>query len=173
MDDSNQQMTQDQMYAASSEVNVPAPSYDKLEPSQPNSMSGIVYASFFQRLLAALIDAIIVGFGMQIITRLFGLMGDSGVTLGSLVSLAFSFTYAVYFISQRGQTPGKQIIGIRVQDISTGQNLDVISAIVREVIGKFILSMVLLLGYFWMLWDDKKQTWHDKLAKSVVVKVNK
>jgi uncharacterized RDD family membrane protein YckC len=55
--------------------------------------------------------------------------------------------------------------------MDTGQNLDVISAILREVVGKFISSLILLLGYFWMLWDPKKQTWHDKIAKSVVVKV--
>ncbi len=27
----------------------------------------------------------------------------------------------------------------------------------------------LLLGYLWMLWDPEKQTWHDKLATTVVV----
>ena len=26
-----------------------------------------------------------------------------------------------------------------------------------------------LLGYFWMLWDREKQTWHDKFANDVVV----
>ena len=25
------------------------------------------------------------------------------------------------------------------------------------------------LGYFWMLWDSEKQTWHDKMAITVVV----
>jgi uncharacterized RDD family membrane protein YckC len=27
------------------------------------------------------------------------------------------------------------------------------------------------LGYLWMLWDKRKQTWHDKIAGTVVVKV--
>ena len=30
----------------------------------------------------------------------------------------------------------------------------------------------LFLGYFWMLWDREKQTWHDKMAGSVVVDLN-
>jgi uncharacterized RDD family membrane protein YckC len=30
---------------------------------------------------------------------------------------------------------------------------------------------VFLLGYFWMLWDNGKQTWHDKMARSFVVPV--
>jgi uncharacterized RDD family membrane protein YckC len=25
------------------------------------------------------------------------------------------------------------------------------------------------LGYLWMLWDDKNQTWHDKVVNSVVI----
>jgi uncharacterized RDD family membrane protein YckC len=36
-----------------------------------------------------------------------------------------------------------------------------------------ILSVIpLFLGYFWMLWDREKQTWHDKMAGSVVVDLN-
>jgi uncharacterized RDD family membrane protein YckC len=30
-------------------------------------------------------------------------------------------------------------------------------------------GIVCLLGYLWMLWDKEKQTWHDKLATTVVV----
>ena len=32
-------------------------------------------------------------------------------------------------------------------------------------------ALVFGLGYLWMLWDDKKQTWHDKVVGSIVVKV--
>ena len=35
---------------------------------------------------------------------------------------------------------------------------------------KFLSGLVIGLGYFWMLWDPKKQTWHDKLVNTVVVK---
>jgi uncharacterized RDD family membrane protein YckC len=35
----------------------------------------------------------------------------------------------------------------------------------------YILSMLpLLLGYLWAAWDPKKQTWHDKLAGTYVVR---
>lgn len=133
--------------------------------------SGVVYARFFHRFIAALIDAVLVAVGSGIISGVFGLMGDAGKTLASLVTMVLGYAYYVYFISHRGQTLGKQAMGIRVQNIETGQNLDMVSAILREVVGKFISALVLCLGYFWMLWDDKKQTWHDKIAKSVVVKV--
>ncbi len=132
----------------------------------------VVYAGFFHRLVAGLIDGVLVAVGSGIISGIFGLMGDAGRTLASLVTMVLGYAYYVYFISHRGQTLGKQAVGIRVQNIETGQNLDMVSAILREVVGKFISALVLCLGYFWMLWDDKKQTWHDKIAKSVVVKVN-
>lgn len=137
----------------------------------PQATDKLVSAGFFQRFLAALIDGILVAVGSSIVSGIFGLLGDAGRTFGSLVTMVLSYVYFVYFISQKGQTLGKQALGIRVQNIETGQNLDVVSAILREVVGKFISSLVLLLGYFWMLWDPKKQTWHDKIAKSVVVKV--
>ena len=38
--------------------------------------------------------------------------------------------------------------------------------------GRILSTIPLLLGYFWMLWDSEKQTWHDKLAGSVVVPVD-
>ncbi len=31
-------------------------------------------------------------------------------------------------------------------------------------------NQVFSLGYLWMLWDDDKQTWHDKMVRSIVVK---
>jgi uncharacterized RDD family membrane protein YckC len=34
----------------------------------------------------------------------------------------------------------------------------------------FLSGQILGLGYFWMLWDDNDQTWHDKIVKSIVVK---
>ena len=35
---------------------------------------------------------------------------------------------------------------------------------------KLVSGAVLGLGYLWMLWDAEKQTWHDKVAKTYVVK---
>ena len=133
--------------------------------------SGVVYAGFFERFVATLIDGVLVGLVTGVLSAVFGAMGDFGKTLGSLVAMAISIGYYVYFISQKGQTLGKKAMNLRVQNIETGQNLNVVSAILREVVGKFLSGIVLCLGYFWMLWDDKKQTWHDKIAKSIVVKV--
>ena len=38
--------------------------------------------------------------------------------------------------------------------------------------GRWVSAIPCLLGYFWMLWDKEKQTWHDKFATDVVVPVD-
>jgi len=37
---------------------------------------------------------------------------------------------------------------------------------------KILSAIPCLLGYFWMLWDPQKQTWHDKIVGSIVVPVS-
>lgn len=144
--------------------------------NQP-SVSGN-YASFGQRLVAMLIDGLvlfIVSLGLGFVFGLvFGISAGtdasaSASTTSWLLSIV-SWAYYVYFTANKGATPGKMVMNIRVQNMETGQNLTYIEAFLREVVGKFLSAIVLALGYFWMLWDDNKQTWHDKLAKSVVVK---
>jgi uncharacterized RDD family membrane protein YckC len=34
---------------------------------------------------------------------------------------------------------------------------------------RFVSAAPIFLGYLWMLWDDDKQTWHDKVVRSRVV----
>ena len=34
---------------------------------------------------------------------------------------------------------------------------------------RIVSGFVCLLGYLWMLWDRERQTWHDKVANTVVV----
>ncbi|MEC8486226.1 MAG: RDD family protein, partial [Actinomycetota bacterium] len=41
----------------------------------------------------------------------------------------------------------------------------------RELFGNVISGQILYLGYLWMIWDKDRQTWHDKVAGTIVVKV--
>ena len=56
-------------------------------------------------------------------------------------------------------------------DLATGGPIGNSRAFIRYI-GRFVSTIVFLLGYFWMLWDPEKQTWHDKFAGSVVVPVD-
>ncbi len=69
-----------------------------------------------------------------------------------------------------GQTLGKKICSIRVVDVTTHQPGIGPGRGCGRYFGRILSSIPLGLGYFWMLWDRNKQTWHDKLASTLVVK---
>lgn len=70
---------------------------------------------------------------------------------------------------QRGQTVGKKACGIMTVDANTGQPIGVGRAVGRYF-ARLLSGCVCYLGYLWMLWDPQRQTWHDKMVNSVVVK---
>lgn len=60
-------------------------------------------------------------------------------------------------------------LGVLVLDENDGSYIGTKRAVYRGLMS-YVSQIALFLGYLWMLWDPKKQTWHDKVAKSVVVK---
>lgn len=128
----------------------------------PSAPSG-PRASFGERLIAAIIDSIVVGLAT-------GLLGRIGL-FGSVIGFIVSYGYYVYLEgSPSGQTVGKRAMSIRVVGMHTGTTVGYGGAFVR-VIGKIVSAIPCLLGFLWMLWDPERQTWHDKFADSVVVPV--
>ena len=73
------------------------------------------------------------------------------------------FTYA------KGQTPGKMMLNLHVVT-ENGQKPNLKQVIMREVVGKAISALALLIGYLWIIWDPKKRGWHDHIAGTYVVK---
>ncbi len=124
------------------------------------------YAGFWRRFLAMIIDSILIGIVNGVIAAT--IFQDLPVAR-TLITIVIAWSYLVYFIGSRGQTLGKMALGIKVVDMK-GKKVDYKTALLRETIGKFVSGIVLDLGYLWMLWDKQKQTWHDKIAKTVVVK---
>lgn len=85
-----------------------------------------------------------------------------------LISLAY-YTYLEG--GPTGQTLGKRVLGVRVISFDTGGPVGYARGFIRWI-GRILSTIPLFLGYFWMLWDREKQTWHDKLASAVVVPVS-
>jgi uncharacterized RDD family membrane protein YckC len=84
----------------------------------------------------------------------------------NLVFLLWGF-YFVLFTWQVGQTPGKKLLGIIVvRDDELPMSFKV--SLVRFV-GLNISLMAFGLGFFWAAFDKKRQTWHDKMAKTQAV----
>jgi uncharacterized RDD family membrane protein YckC len=120
-------------------------------------------ASFGTRFLAALIDGILVGVVGTVISLVLGRV------LGTAVQILLGLAYYAYLEgSPSGQTLGKRAMNIRVIDFNGGGSIGTTRALVRYL-GRILSSIPCGLGYFWMLWDSEKQTWHDKIAASVVV----
>jgi uncharacterized RDD family membrane protein YckC len=73
-------------------------------------------------------------------------------------------------LGRTGQTPGRRAAGIKVVDKYTGRPIGAGKALGRGLFGYFISGQICYLGYLWMLWDADKQTWHDKVVNSIVVR---
>lgn len=82
-----------------------------------------------------------------------------------------NYVYSVFLISTWGQTIGKKLVGIKVVNQQTQKPPNLVKAVIRETLGKFLSGICLGLGFFWMWKNQQKQTWHDLLANTIVIKV--
>ena len=140
-------------------------------PEATTPAQEVAYASFGKRFLATIIDFASLMFLGAILGRGGCYDGSCGVNVGWEDPLFWVFTaYVIIMDVKFGGPLGKIVMNIRIQDKGTAENTKPIKAILRETVGKYVSAFVVFLGFFWMLWDKEKQTWHDKLANSVVVK---
>lgn len=134
-----------------------------------------VYVGFWPRLGAMFMDGIIIALiSYPILLMVYGTAYFTKTELlsGSLdfvISYIFPIVWTVGFWAYRQATPGKMVIGAKIISAKTGGKPSV-----GQYVGRYfayILSALPLgLGYFWAGWDPKKQTWHDKLAGTYVVR---
>lgn len=120
-------------------------------------------AGFWIRFGAALIDGILI--------TIVSLPLQLALPPAAYYAIALPLGIAYYVLLEggpKGQTVGKMAVGIRVYDLAGGGAIGYGRAFIRYI-GRYVSAIVILLGYLWMLWDPEKQTWHDKMAGSVVV----
>jgi uncharacterized RDD family membrane protein YckC len=121
------------------------------------------YASFLERVAAFALDLIIV----IIAFRVLGIRGPDDEGRFFLLLLA----YHVGFWAWKQTTVGGIICNLRLVRTDGGR-LSFVEALVRGLSG--ILSVVVVgLGMLWILKDAERQSWHDKIAGTYVVKVPK
>jgi uncharacterized RDD family membrane protein YckC len=124
-------------------------------------------------ILTLLIPALTLVFAVYVKRRwLAPTLANLLVIVGYLATGAMIFFNWIYFYVHNGQSLGKTFIGLRVvrQD---GKPIDYKSAVMRHIVG-YPLSLIFFgIGLLWMFWDPKQQGWHDKLAKTLVIKDNR
>lgn len=87
----------------------------------------------------------------------------------SVLLASLSFAFFACFWTHAGQTLGMQVWGIRVQN-ADGSSVGLGQALLRFVLA--LASWLCLgLGWWWMLIDRQKRTWHDLGSRSSVVRV--
>ncbi len=134
----------------------------------------VVKAGFFRRLAALAIDWLILSAIADIMrfAYRFGSDGDPGmIHLDAAMGLS-AVLFILYFTlltGEGGQTLGKMLLKIKVQGMD-GSSIGFGRAFIRTlgyIVSSFFMTF---LGFFWALWDKNNQTWHDKIAGTVVVK---
>ncbi|MFJ2023033.1 RDD family protein [Streptomyces sp. NPDC087897] len=144
-------------------------------PQQPGYGGGMPeLAHWGLRAGGLIIDGLIVSVPYLAFAGIGAAMGDSaGATLALLGFLAMIglTIWQLYQEGTTGQTIGKKAVGIRLLREADGRPLGFGMAFVRRL-AHFLDSIACYIGWLWPLWDQKKQTFADKVCSSVVVKAN-
>ncbi len=139
-----------------------------------------VYAGFFVRLAAFLVDLFIVNVGL--LTVRFPIWKINMMSPDNFMERDLIFQYSlwdiliylltvVYFVLMTyytGSTLGKKLFHLRV--VSTeGRELSFYEVVYRETIGRFLAKVICFLGYFLILLEKEKRGIHDLLADTCVI----
>lgn len=116
-------------------------------------------AGFWIRMGALLIDIVLI----SVIVGVLDLSGDAW-----LVALA---AYGALMWKIRGTTIGGLVCGLKVVR-RDGAELNWDTAIVRAL-GCFLSMVVAGLGFLWIVFDEDRQAWHDKIAGTLVVRTTR
>ncbi|PYP87082.1 MAG: hypothetical protein DMF61_10550 [Blastocatellia bacterium AA13] len=158
-------------------------SYGTPPGSVPPQLAGIG-----PRIVAYLIDALLlsiilgIGYFIAIILAIGGAATNTreGSDIGGLAAagvfliivpaaLIVWFYNQIYLVvKNNGQTIGKKLMKVRIAK-DDGSPIGYGDAFLRNLVGYWISSLVCHLGFIWALFDQQRQTWHDKIFKTRVV----
>ena len=131
-------------------------------------------ASLGSRIVSGLIDVIVTGLVLVVVVLLLlpvAFTTDAALTwvavIGTMISVFLVLPTTLETMT-RGKSLGKMAMGLRVTG-EAGQRISFARATGRYF-AQILSALPLLVGYIWAAFDSRKQTWHDKLADTLVVK---
>lgn len=145
----------------------------------------VVYAGFFVRLAAYLIDSIILFVGLLFVRIILWAVMAAGSKTGLGGNILFHYNLkdiilylleAVYYIVltyHTGTTIGKRIMNLRVVSCNENESPTLFAIIYRETIGKFISGVILGIGYLMIGIDKECRGLHDIFADTRVIYAKK
>ena len=134
----------------------------------------LTYVGFWKRTVAVLVDAfliILVTLPILIWAYGFEYLNNEHMEKGSLdfiINYVFPTIAVILLWKYYQATPGKMIFKATIVDAKTGGKPTLKQWIIRYL-GYFVSLLPFGLGYFWVAFDKKKQSFHDKLAKTLVI----
>jgi uncharacterized RDD family membrane protein YckC len=130
------------------------------------------YAGFWQRAAALVIDWLLVMvITVPVMVVVFGLRRvslDPAEHSWDLLSFVAVAAAVIGFWRCCGATPGKLALGMKIVDASTGQP-PTLGRLLLRFLGYFVSAFPLYLGFVWAAVDRRKQGWHDKIARTIVI----
>jgi uncharacterized RDD family membrane protein YckC len=156
-------------------------------PYTPGFQPGVTYAQWPDRAIGYIIDSVLVGLVMGVLWAimggLFAAMSGLGhdsmaggvccvmIVLFPVSTLLVGIYNRGYLVSQRGASIGQGVMKLKVID-ANGNLLTFGTAMIRLLaqIGLGLIPLGTVLDLLWPLWDDKRQTLHDKAVNSYVIK---
>ena len=122
----------------------------------PDELSTYQRVGFWPRFAASILDLVLVAIATGLLIR----EGEW-----------FPVVWIAYHLGMwtwRGTTLGGIVLSIRIVRLD-GRRFDFVTAIVR-LIGAALSLLVAGLGFFWASWNPDKQSWHDMIAGTIMVK---
>lgn len=139
-------------------------------PILEEGMPGYPLATFNRRWVGFVIDSVVILACATVVTLFVGAPESAGTgeTLQSLlIATLVRLGYGVTF-NPRGWSPGKLVVGLRIVK-DDGDPPGMRGGVLRTA--GTVFSEILYIGYIWAYFDKQTQTWHDKIAKTYVVRV--
>ena len=132
------------------------------------------YVGFWKRTVAVLVDTfLIILVTLPILIWVYGIeyLNNEHMEKGSfdfIINYVFPTIAVILLWKYYQATPGKMIFKATIVDARTGGKPSLRQLIIRYL-GYIISTTPLCLGFFWIAFDKKKQSFHDKLANTVVI----
>ena len=136
--------------------------------------AAVQYGGFWLRVGATLIDSLLIV--LLTTPLLYSIYGDqyfnpNQIAAGFwdvLISWLLPAVAVIIFWYFKGASPGNMIFRLRIVVAETLGPANMQQLVIRYL-GYFVSSIPLGGGLLWVAYDRRKQGWHDKLAKTVVM----
>jgi uncharacterized RDD family membrane protein YckC len=90
--------------------------------------------------------------------------------LSSAFNIIISIMYVGFFYSRKGATPGKMLFKLSVVNANDGTYLTFTQAAMRDTLGKFVSSIIFLIGFIMAAFDPNKRALHDRMFGTQVIR---